>query len=40
VAWRRSAEFTAYCDEVLAALHHEPSATNTSARNDVNGDAA
>jgi NitT/TauT family transport system ATP-binding protein len=40
VTWRRSAEFTAYCDEILTALHHEPSATNTSARDHVNGDAA
>lgn len=40
VAWRRSPEFTAYCDEILTALHHEPSATNTSARDHVNGDAA
>jgi NitT/TauT family transport system ATP-binding protein len=40
VAWRRSAEFTAYCDDILAALHHEPSAPTTSARDHVNGDAA
>jgi NitT/TauT family transport system ATP-binding protein len=40
VTWRRSAEFTAYCDEILTALHHEPSATNTSARDHVNGDAS
>jgi NitT/TauT family transport system ATP-binding protein len=40
VAWRRSVEFTAYCDEILAALHQEPSATNTSVRDHVNGDAA
>jgi NitT/TauT family transport system ATP-binding protein len=39
-AWRRSAEFTAYCDEILAALHHEPSGTNNSARDHVNGDTA
>jgi NitT/TauT family transport system ATP-binding protein len=36
--WRRTAEFTAYCDEILTALHHAP--TNTSARDNVNGDAA
>jgi NitT/TauT family transport system ATP-binding protein len=39
-AWRRSAEFTAYCDDILAALHHEPSAPTISARDHVNGDAA
>jgi NitT/TauT family transport system ATP-binding protein len=35
-AWRRSAEFIAYGDEILAALHNE--ASNDSARDHVNGD--
>jgi NitT/TauT family transport system ATP-binding protein len=39
-AWRRSTEFTAYCEEILSALHHEPPATTTSERHHVSGDTA
>ncbi len=35
VAWRRSAEFIAYGDEILAALHQE---TDSSTRDDAHGD--
>jgi sulfonate transport system ATP-binding protein len=38
VAWRRSAEFIAYGDEILAALHHEAPSSNDSARDHGNGD--
>ena len=40
VAWRRSDQFTAYCDEILAALHHEPASSTTSAREYVDNDAS
>lgn len=36
-AWRRSAEFIAYGDEILAALHNKAPSLNDSARNHVNG---
>ena len=39
-AWRRSTQFTAYCDEILAALHQEPTSSTTSAREHADRDAS
>jgi NitT/TauT family transport system ATP-binding protein len=40
VDWRRSAEFIAYGDEILTALHHESPSSKNSARDHANGDPA